>query len=155
MFDFLNGLDPAMTDLHSNFSEGMSVLFASLKQLQKKQAAMAPSDAQDVKPSASSERKLSAKMSAVGSPDFLDEDLGESPGFLRRHQKSQAKPMGTSGMPWNGGTRRMSCRNCFTHPCDDMAPWRRKCWLHRAAQPKSLENSKLATSNHWIPSIQF
>ena len=71
-----------MSDLHSNFSEGMSVLFASLKQLQKKQAAMAPSDVQDVKSSASSERKLSAKMSAVGSPDFLDEDLGDPPDFF-------------------------------------------------------------------------
>lgn len=96
MFDFLNGLDPAMTDLHSKFSEGM--------------AEKAGRHGSLGCPGCQVQRQFGTKavcQDVSCGPDFLDEDLGESPGFLRRHQKSQAKPMGTSGMPWNGGTRRI------------------------------------------------
>ena len=84
-----------MSDLHSNFSEGMSVLFASLKQLQKKQTTMVPDgkDADVAPSSAPSERRLSAKMSAI-SPDFLDEDLGDPPDFFDYALRIAAKAHG-------------------------------------------------------------
>ena len=66
---------------------------------------MAPSDAQDVKSSASSERKLSAKMSAVG-PIFWMRIWENPPDFfdaIRNRRQSQWERPGCLGTEGLGG----------------------------------------------------
>eukprot|EP00438_Fugacium_kawagutii_P028034 Skav208414 [mRNA] locus=scaffold2953:133617:134657:+ [translate_table: standard] len=84
------GESDAASDLHSNFSEGMSVLFASLKRLQTKDGASAAAhalvEAQARSTASSDHRKLAPKvMSTIGeSEDWLDAiDLGDPPDFFQ------------------------------------------------------------------------
>ena len=73
----------AMSDLHSNFSEGMSVLFASLKQLQH-QAETAQSPQPQEAKSVISDDKM----------DLADEDLGDPPDFFAYAQRLARKAQG-------------------------------------------------------------
>eukprot|EP00434_Breviolum_minutum_P033124 symbB.v1.2.029309.t1/scaffold3193.1/size61566/4 len=70
--------EAAMSDLHSNFSEGMSVLFASLKYLQA-QKSKAPHSSPQVDASIISGNHMSTVESNV---DWLDLDLGDPPDFF-------------------------------------------------------------------------
>ncbi len=106
--------ESAMSDLHSNFSEGMSVLFASLKYLQA-QKSKTPHSSPQVDASIISGNHMSTIESNV---DWLDLDLGDPPDFFHFALRIAS----TSGQHLEEGARSMGPRRPSEDSLADMEP---------------------------------